>query len=165
MKLHVWQKRLLLLLPSILFLVLFYFSAMRGHESPWHERIVQFWNTRQWHEIIALGDNLQEIGKPNAEVLCFAMLASLQTQNPDAAGRFATRLLDTKVINPGIEKQLNRVYTPASLRQLIEAHRSKIILAILSVLILANAVSLLKKVPTSRWTATLSVIGCLLLIL
>ena len=157
--------RLVLLLPFLLLLALSFDSLRRGKPGAWHDRCVEFWNNRQWHEIRALGDNLHQIGFSDAETLSFAMLASEQLHSPDDVTLFAQRLLKKRPLNWKMEIETARLFQPGSLSGKTALFRTRMITGLFGVLSFLHLLSLSGHRDFLPWISLLSIAGCLLVVL
>lgn len=150
------------LIPLFCFLVLSFLSWKRGQEGRWQEQCVEFWGKQQWQELLSLGENSWQAGRRDAGALCFAMLASLEQKDPESARKFGERLLDQKLLNRTIEKNIRMVVQPDSILSIVPFHRTDLILALFLLLSVICAVSINRSVFLP-WISAFSILGILIL--
>ena len=151
-------RQIILLLPLILFLVVSFSAWKRAQTGAWHPQITQFWEKQQWQQIISLSENLWKAGKVDPEALHAAMLASLETNDVESAGKFSERLVQQDILNRRIEKNVRSIYPRTSIASLIQVYRTDIVLLLflfLSVLCLASV----KKRQLIPWITIFSLAG------
>src|SRR5262249_10187981 len=64
-------RKLSLLLPVVMFCWLSMMALLRARPGSWHSRCVEFWEKRQYQQILNLAHNLGELGASDAETLYF----------------------------------------------------------------------------------------------
>jgi hypothetical protein len=160
-------KRRDLLTGAILFvfLALCFHLHQKGKEGPWHSTAMLLWQKEDWGKIQALGDNLFRVKKEDPESFYLAMMAAQQNQNPAKVRIFAERLSATHVLNWKMESALASVYQPDSLLRRIALFRTRMIYALLLLLIILSAGSFLRQEPYHAAPIALAALGIVVLLL
>ena len=150
------------MIPLFLFLILSFFSWKRGQEGVWHQRCVDFWQKKQWGEIMAMGENLLSAGKADTEAIYFAMQAAVESRDLESAKTFGEGLVNQRVLNSKMEKGIQEIVTPDSILSVIRLHRTDITMAIFLVLS-AFSIILIKKKVVLPWISIIAIIGIVVL--
>ena len=149
----------------IVFLALCFYFHQKGRTGPWHSKAISLWRQEDWGKIQALGENLFRVKKQDPEAFYLAMMAAQQSQNLAKARIFAERLSATRVLNWKMESALAKVYQPETLRKRIAIFRTRIIYALLLLLVLLIVGSFLRKEPYRIAHVSLALVGMFVLLL
>src|SRR5262245_48545845 len=157
-------RQWLFLIPVFVFLVLLTIDAYEGFRNPNDRLCSELWQTKQWQQLTAVAENLQQLGKADAQTLCVAMLAADQAKNTNAVAAFAANLKSKNALNWRIERELMQLDSDSGFRNLLHIHRTSAATLVLLVLIALNIRGILRRnIPLT--SAICALIGCLILLL
>lgn len=148
----------------IIYLALLFLCAENGRPSAWHTEYVTDWEHQRWHEISSRSSNLLAIGRADVESFYFGMLAAQEVGSSEQEKQFANLLLHSRFLNHPIESGMALSIHPANVLDLIRLHRTRITLALASLLLITNLLALWKRSP-SLWQILLPAAGSILLVL
>src|SRR5262249_20032896 len=117
-------RQWLFLIPVLMFLALLAKDTYEGVRNPNDRLCSNLWQKKQWQELVSVAENLQQLGKADAQTLCIAMLAADQAKNPDAVATFATSLKNKNALNWRIEGELAQLDPGSGFRNLLHIHRT-----------------------------------------
>jgi hypothetical protein len=157
-------RQLLFLIPVFVFLALLTVDTYKGVRNPNDRLCRELWQKKQWQQLSALAENLQQLGKADAQTLCIAMLGADQAKNTEAVAAFAAHLKSKNAVNWRIERELMQLDSDSGFRNLLHIHRTSAATLVLLALIALNVRGILRRnIPLS--SAICAVIGCLVLLL
>jgi len=157
-------RQWLFLIPVLVFLVLLALDTYEGVRNPNDRLCRDLWQKKQWQQLSAVAENLQQLGKADAQTLCVAMLAADQAKKPEAVAAFATNLKSKNALNWRIEKELMQLDSDSGFRNLLHIHRTSAAVLILIILLMFNVRGILRRnIPLS--SAICALIGCIVLLL
>lgn len=130
--------RILLTVPLIVFLGLFFAFAVRGRQGEWNERCRSLWRQQNWWGLRAIAINLQRLEKPDAEAEYFAALAAHELKDDHAAAEFSLQWLHRKALNWRWESDLSNLTPTKSLLETVRFLRTRIASLVLIGLIVLN---------------------------
>lgn len=151
-------------IPVLFFLALLAADTYQGIRNPNDRLCRDLWQKKQWQEISAVAQNLQQLGTADAHTLCIAMLAADQANHAKDVAMFAGSLKNKRALNWKIETELARLDTESGFRNLLHIHRTLAASFVLMVLIALNVRGILRRsIPLS--SAICSLVGCAILLL
>src|SRR5262249_5539400 len=130
--------KFLLLLPVLLFCALSLTAILRAREGSWHSRCTEFWEKREYQQLVNLASNLDELGIADAEILYFASRAAEQIHDSSAVLDFSARLHARPVLNWTWEKNTSPPQHPQSMREFLACFRTRMIAATFALLMAFN---------------------------
>ncbi len=140
-------------------------AIMKGGHGRWHSRAVAMWDGEDWVGLLALGENLHEVGKTDVEALYLAMLASKQISDADRTKQFAERLIQARAINWTIERRVTELYKPNSLRLYPGLYRTRLTAILMPAVLILLMISWKRSNPYRIAPVCLSVAGIIVLLL
>lgn len=156
--------RVILFLPVAVLLTLAFGAMRRGNLSPWHDRCVQFCQQSEWRKMTALAENLDRIGKADAETMFWGLFASTKLKEAEEADRFADSLLRERALNWKLESETAKLYRPAGLTDRLLMFRTRIVLSLLVLLVAIQVAALATRRDPFPWSGALATLGCILLL-
>src|ERR1051325_8911060 len=102
-------RQWLFLIPVLMFLTFLALDTYEGIRNPNDRLNRELWQKKQWQQLSAVAENLQQLGEADAQTLCIAMLAADQAKNSDAVAALATNLKSKNALNWRIEKELTQL--------------------------------------------------------
>lgn len=158
-------RQLGLLVPLIAFLLLGFLALRKGLPSQWHDQCVEFGRQGSWNRMVALGDNLNRIGKQDTETLFWAAFASNQLEDRSKTEYFAVLLLKQRHLNRAIESETRRLFRATTWRQWVAQYRTTITYWVLLPNLLLLSATIASRRNLVPWISVFSAFGCLILLL